>query len=65
MPLSTVSQLAYSADDGGRRAGTHRDRKVINEHDLTGREQSDNCGVRPYESGVEGRGDDRTSIGSL
>ena len=54
MHLSTVGQLAQPANDGGRRAGTHRDRIVTNGHGLPGREQSDNGGVRPYESGVEG-----------
>ena len=54
MHLSTVGQLAHPSDDGGRRAGRHRDRIKTNEHGLPGREQSDNGGVRPYESGMEG-----------
>ena len=62
MHLSTVGQLAHPADDGGRRAGRHRDRIVTNRHGLPGRKQSDNGGVRPYESGVEGGGDARKSI---
>ena len=53
MHLSTVGQLAHRADDGGRRAGRHRDRIVTSGHGLPGKEQSDNGGVRPYESGVE------------
>ena len=65
MHLSTVGQLAHPAKDGGWRAGRHRDRIVTNRHGLTGREQSDNGLVRPYESGVEGREDARKSIGSL
>ena len=47
MHLSTVCQLALLADDGRRKAGRHRDRIVTNEHGLSGREQSDNGGVRP------------------
>ena len=47
MHLSTVGQLAYPAEDGGRRAGRHRDKIMTNGHDLPGREQSDNGGVRP------------------
>ena len=54
MPLSTVGQLAHPAEDGGRRAGGHRDRIVTNGHGLSRRQQSDNGGVRPYDSGVEG-----------
>ena len=67
MHLSKVCQLA-PADDGGRKAGRHRDRIVTNGHGLPGRYKSDNGGVRPivfpslqptlvwspYESGVEG-----------
>ena len=53
MHLSTVGQLAHSAEDGGRRAGRHRDGMVTNGHGLSGKEQSDNGGVRPYDSGVE------------
>ena len=53
MHLSTVGQLAHPAEDGGMRAGRHRDRIVTNGHGLPGRQQSDNGGVRPYESGVE------------
>ena len=79
MHLSTVCQLALPAKDGGRKAGRHRDKIVTNGHGLPGREQSDNGGVRPSvspslhhtlvwspnESGVEGGGDARKSIGSL
>ena len=65
MHLSTVCQLAHPADDGGRRAGRCRDRIVISGHGLPGREQSDNGGVRPYESWVKGGEDARKSIGSL
>ena len=54
MHLSTVGQLAHPAEDGGRRSDRHRGRIVTNGHGLPGREQSDNGGVRPYESGVEG-----------
>ena len=54
MHLSTVSQLAHFVDDGGQRAGRHQDRIVTSRHGLPGREQSDNGGVRPYKSGVEG-----------
>ena len=39
MHLSTAGQLAHPAEDGGRRAGRHRDRIVINGHSLPGREQ--------------------------
>ena len=53
MHLATVGQLAHPVQDNGRRAGRHRDRIVTNGHGLPGREQSDNEGVRPYESGVE------------
>ena len=62
MHLSTVGQLAHPADDGRRRAGRHRDRIVTSGHGLPGREQSDNGGVRPYDSGVGGRGDARISV---
>ena len=65
MHLSTVGHFAHPADDGGRRAGRHRDRIVTNGHGLPRREQSDNEWVRPYDSGVEGGKDARTSIGSL
>ena len=65
MHLSTVSQLAHRAHDDGRRAGRHRDRISTNGHSLPGREQSDNGGVRPYESEVEGGGDARKPIRSL
>ena len=54
MHLSMGGQLAHHAEDVSRRAGRHRDRIVTNEHGLPGREQSDNGGVRPYESGVDG-----------
>ena len=54
MHLSMVGQLAHPAEDVGRRADRHRDRIVTNGHGLPCREQSDNGGVRPYESGVEG-----------
>ena len=64
MHLSTVGQLAHPAEDGGRRAGRHRDRIVTNGHGLPGREQSDNEGVRPYESGVE-RGGRRLEIARI
>ena len=37
MHLSMVGQLAHRADDGGRRAGQHRDRIVTNGHGLPGR----------------------------
>ena len=47
MHLSTVCQLALPAYDGGRKAGRHRDRIVINGHGLPVREQSDNGRVRP------------------
>ena len=63
--LSMVGQLAHPAVDVGRRAGRHRDRMVNNGHCLQRREQSDNGGVRPYESGVEGGRDARISVGSL
>ena len=62
MHLSTVGQLAHPADDGERRACRHRDRIVTSGHGLPGREQSQNGGVRPYESEVEGEG---KSLGSL
>ena len=65
MHLSTIGQLAHPADDGGWRAGRHRDRIVTNGHGLPGREQSDNGGVRPYDSGLEGGGDARKLLGSL
>ena len=65
MHLSTVGQLAHRADDGGWRAGRHRNRILTNGHGLPGREQSDNEGVRPYESGLEGGEDARKSIRSL
>ena len=54
MHLSTVIQLAHPAKDGGRRAGRHHDRIVTNRRGLPRREQSNNEGVRPYKSGVEG-----------
>ena len=41
MHLSMVGQLAHPAEDGGRRAGRHRDRIVTNEQALPCREQSD------------------------
>ena len=53
MHLSTVGQLAHPAEDSGRRTGRYRDRIVTNRHGLPCREQSDNGGVRPYDSGVE------------
>ena len=65
MHLSMVDQLAHPAEDGGHRTGRHRDRIVTNGHGLPRREQLDNEGVRPYESGVEGEGDARKSLGSL
>ena len=52
MHLSTVGQLSPPADNGGRRAGRHRDRILTNGHCLPGREQSDNEVVRPYDSEV-------------
>ena len=65
MHLSTVGQLAHPVDDGERRAGRHRDRIVTSGHGLPRKEQSDNGGIRPYESGVEGGGDAQKSIRSL
>ena len=65
MHLSTVGRLAHPAEDGGRRAGRHQDRIVTNGHGLPCRKQSDNGGVRPYDSEVEGGGDARKSLGSL
>ena len=65
MHLSTVGQLAHPAEDGGWRAGRHQDKIVTNRHGLPRREQSDNEGVQPYESGVEGGGDTRKSHRSL
>ena len=47
MHLSAAGQLAHPAEDGGRRAGRHRNRIVTNGHGLPGREQSDNGVVRP------------------
>ena len=41
MHLSTVVQLTHPAEDGGRRAGRHRDRIVTNGHSLLRKEQSD------------------------
>ena len=38
MHLSTTGQLAHPSEDGGRRAGRHRDRIVTNGHGLPGRE---------------------------
>ena len=64
MHLSTVGQLANPTENGGQRAGRHRDRIVINRHGLPGRAQSDNGGVRLYEWGG-GRGDARKLLGSL
>ena len=63
MHLSMVGQLAHPAKDGEQ--GRHRERIVTNAHGLPGREQSDNEGVRPYESGVERGGDGRKSLDSL
>ena len=60
-----VGQFAHPSEHGGRRAGRHRDRIVTNGRGLPGREQSNNGGVRPYESGVEGGEDARKSLGSL
>ena len=64
MHLSMVGQLAHLAEDGGWRAGRHRDRTVTNGHGLPRREQSDNGGERPYDS-WEGGGDARKLFGSL
>ena len=55
-----INGRSISTSCGWRRGGRHRD----SGHDLPGREQSDNGGVRPYESGVEGGGDARKLIGS-
>ena len=65
MHLSMVNQLAHRVDDGGWSAGGHRDRILTKGHGLPGREQSDNGGVRLYESGLEGGEDARKSIRSL
>ena len=65
MHLSTVVQLAHPAEDGGWIAGRHQDRIVTKGRGLPCREQSDNGGVPPSDSGVEREGDARKSLGSL